>query len=443
MTETAVTKILSKAEVDLNRQNALVMLQSDTDKDRFASVVQVIEALYNENIMLRNRDITTLGTGECFVLRDSKGEIRGFKQKVTLTEEEGSLQTIIKASAAWKNDKGYIIPAKPATVIITAQGFEKLNAAAGVSVLLTKTVYVDGKECPNPHIIYDVKTQDITKIYCQAVAYGYSDKGLPIAYPHLEILDVVKSNRSDLLKKADDCPNYFMSRPSGFEIEESRRTLFVRTPIHEGVDLLYDVSHPEWRKWKDACLKREKKVVNYAQTFAKRNASRHWHGRYKVPGGFTSWTFSVICWRPTGNSIIKWDATTFEKVQSRVTEVLNGDVDFSISDDSSMPIEIKPMTVSETEVEDIREAEAADDIEDVSEKSDPVFVEDVKPIEAMSESETADNEKVVKSLAFIKKRYTDFYVKACTQLSLAPGDHTPDDQRKILDIVQKLIAGKV
>ena len=40
---------------------------------------------------IKNRDIVVLGTDEAFVLRDSKGEIKAFKQNVALSAANGGL----------------------------------------------------------------------------------------------------------------------------------------------------------------------------------------------------------------------------------------------------------------------------------------------------------------------------------------------------------------
>ena len=92
------------------------------------------------------------------------------------------------------------------------------------------------------------------------------------------------------------------------------------------MNLWINTSHDEVITWLSQILNREKKAMDFAQTFAKRNALKHLSGIQKAPSN--QWRFPVLAWRPTGNNIVKWDASQYANLQNRVSEMTeSGGVD--------------------------------------------------------------------------------------------------------------------
>ena len=85
------------------------------------------------------KDIVALGTNEAFALRDSQGEIRAFKERLTFRASEGTL----------------VQPVPGGPFVVSAQGYEHWQEAVGASVIFPKEVLVDGKWQQNPAVIRD------------------------------------------------------------------------------------------------------------------------------------------------------------------------------------------------------------------------------------------------------------------------------------------------
>ncbi len=110
------------------------------------------------------KDIVSLGTDDAFALRDQEGEIRAFKQPLTLSEKAGTL----------------IQPIPGGPHVVSAQGYEVWQEAAGACVIFPSEVLVDGKWQANPAVIRDQKNGRILMIYARARAFRFSSKGIPM-----------------------------------------------------------------------------------------------------------------------------------------------------------------------------------------------------------------------------------------------------------------------
>jgi hypothetical protein len=250
-----------------------------------------------------NKDVRVLGTDEIFTLCDSHGEIRAFKQALTLSAHAGTL----------------VQPVPGGPLVVSAQGYEVWQEAAGASVIFPKEVLVDGQWQQNPAIIRDKQNRRILCIYARAVAFRFSSKGIPQVSDWTTIFDTPSYRLIDLLGKAKKFPQAFKLYPAEMGKPEDPGT-WASYPFDESTNLWVNTAHEEALTWFAQILNREKKAIDFAQTFAKRNALKHLSGIQKAPGD--NWTVPVICWRPTSGNIIKWDATTYANLQERAGRLL-------------------------------------------------------------------------------------------------------------------------
>ena len=133
--------------------------------------------------------------------------------------------------------------------------------------------------------------------------------------------DVPSYRLIDLIAKAKQTPQAFKLLPADMAKPTEKGT-WGAYPFDETMVLWVNSEHGEALKWYGEILNREKKAIDFAQTFARRNACKHLSGLQKAPGPV--WDIPVICWRPTGGSIVKWDSTTYANVQRRIESLGEG-----------------------------------------------------------------------------------------------------------------------
>ncbi len=254
---------------------------------------------------LHKQHIAALGEDEAFVLADKQGNIKAYKQRLTLSLENG----------------GLVQPVFNGPCVVSAQGYEMWAEASGTCVIFPKSVTVDGVEQANPHVIRDPNNRRILNIYARAVAFRFSSKGLPMVADWTTAYDVPSYRLIDLIAKAKKTPQAFKLLPADMGTPEEKGT-WGRYPFDETMSLWVNSAHDEALKWYGEILNREKKALDFSQTFARRNACKHLSGLQKAPGAV--WDIPVICWRPTGGSLVKWDSTTYANVQRRIESLGEG-----------------------------------------------------------------------------------------------------------------------
>lgn len=254
---------------------------------------------------LHKQHIAALGEDEAFVLADKQGNIKAYKQRLTLSLDNG----------------GLVQPVYGGPHVVSAQGYEIWAEASGTCVIFPKTVIVDGVEQANPHREIDPANGRTKSIYARAVAFRFSSKGLPMVADWTTAYDVPSYRLIDLIAKANKTPQAFKLLPSDVSKPEEKGT-WARYPFDESTNLWVDTSHKEALDWYKTIINREKKAMDFAQTFARRNACKHLSGLQKAPGAV--WEIPVICWRPTGGSLVKWDSTTYANVQRRIESLGEG-----------------------------------------------------------------------------------------------------------------------
>ncbi|WP_289020376.1 hypothetical protein [Desulfobacter postgatei] len=305
---------------------------------------------------LKQKNVATLGTDEAFVLQDGQGQIKAFKSVLKLSEHEGTL----------------VQPVYNGPFIVSAQGYEVWAERTGTSVIFPKEVLVGTEWKPNPYAERDPNNRRILAVHARAVAFKFSSMGIPQVSDWTTIFDTPSYRMIDLLGKAKKFPQCFKVLPKGMKPAADNGETWASYPFDESMDLFINTAHDEVITWLSQILNREKKAMDFAQTFAKRNALKHLSGIQKAPGN--QWQFPVLAWRPTGDNVVKWDATQYANLQNRVAGVIEGNKDFSVE---SRQIEMNNGSERVSDEDNFDALEAATDPEDQpdilppSEKSTP------------------------------------------------------------------------
>ncbi len=343
---------------------------------------------------IKAKNIAALGTDEAFVLTDGEGQIKAFKNVLEFSEEEGTL-----VQPGFGN-----MP-----YIISAQGYEKWAEKTGTSVIFPKEVLVGMKWYPNPYAERDPKNRRILAVHARAVAFKFSSMGIPQVSDWTTIFDTPSYRMIDLLGKAKKFPQCFKLLPVEMKPESDNNETWASYPFDESMNLWINTSHDEVIKWLAQILNREKKAMDFAQTFAKRNALKHLSGLQKAPG--KQWRLPVLAWRPTGNNVVKWDATQYSQLQDRVAGMIEGDSS-GFGDSKVKQLEIQ---------KGIERASDDEDLQAIEESTDPEDQQEIKqnePAPIQSESEKQDLSKEVKQVVTLSKQFPDEYKEACLSFGI-------------------------
>ncbi len=367
--------------------------------------------------------VVSLGTDEAFALRDSDGDIRAFRQPLTLSADNG----------------GLVQPVYGGPFVISAQGFEMWAEAAGACVIFPKEVLVANEWKPNPYAERDPGNRRILAVHARAVAFRFSSKGIPQVSDWSTIFDTPSYRMIDLLGKAKKFPPAFRLLPNGMEPDQSETNTWAKYPFDESTTLWLNTSHDEALTWFAQTLNREKKSLDFAQTFAKRNALKHLSGLQSAPKGSRSWTITVLCWRPTSGNIVKWDATTYINLRDRVGNLITSNGD----DFQTKQIEAKSGSerVSDEQGFDVLEqaTDPEDQIIDIQPKEgpQPKTPKNPEPDQTLSE----EDEKILANLAACRddSALSELYTEACKLLKIDPeADHTPATAKQILETMDSM-----
>lgn len=363
-------------------------------------------------------NIISLGTDEAFALRDAEGEIRAFRQRLTLSTDAGTL----------------VQPVPGGPYVVSAQGYEVWAEAAGANVIFPDQVLVGAKWQPNPHAVMGDQGR-IKVVHARAVAFRFSSKGIPQVADWSTVFDCATYRTIDLLAKANKTPQAFRLLPNGVEPKEEEGT-WGKYVFDECMNLWINSAHQEALKWYSQILNREKKAMDFGQTFARRNALKHLSGLQKAPGPV--WTISVTCWRPTSGNIVKWDATQYIALQKRVGNLVHAQDEFKAkqieaqSGKDFIEDEESGYTILETELDpEDQQAEAqiagADHTTSEGKKSTKDY--------------TAEEHQALQSLAVIESdpEFNPIYKQACQELKVNPAvGHDPETAKKLLEIIGRL-----
>jgi len=359
---------------------------------------------------LEKKNVVAIGTDQAFALTDKDGQIKAFKTTLELSVNEGTLVTIGSYSGA--------------PVTISAQGYEKWAEKTGASVIFPKDVLVGESLKPNPYMERDPDNKRVLAVHARAVAFKYSSMGLPQVCDWTTVFDVPSYRMIDLLAKAKKKPQAFKLLPEGMEPEANKNETWAKYPFDEATCLWLNTSHNEVLDWFSTIINREKKAMDFAQTFARRNALKHLSGLQKPPNKVHQWSLPVLAWRPTGNNIVKWDVAQYDQLQDRVAGVIEGNSDFSSGETKQLEIKKGSETVSrELDNQEIKADVNPDDPEEV--------IEEDKMPEPEPEKEPS---KIVKQAIALQKSFPEDCDQALSELNLGITDirKITDDQAEAI-----------
>jgi len=400
--------------------------------DQAVKNLETIEGVKDSPELARIKDalggkVVSLGTDEAFALQDDSGQIRAFKQALTLSQANG----------------GLIQPAPGGPFVVSAQGYELWAEAAGACLIFPKEVLVANQWQPNPHVERDPNNRRILAVHARAVAFRFSSKGIPIVSDWSTVFDTPSYRMIDLLAKAKKFPQAFKLLPAEMKPAASDKDTWASYPFDESTNLWLNTSHDEALTWFSQILNREKKSLDFAQTFAKRNALKHLSGIQKAPNN--NWTFAVLCWRPTSGNIVKWDATTYTNLRERVGDLITSNGE----DFQTKRIELHAGSERVSDEENFEALEQTVDPEDQvidipssDEPPPPVGATETNPNPTepgpgMSEEDEKwlANYDTVKDMA----EMDETRIEACKKLNLDPdADLGPADARKILETINNM-----
>ncbi len=384
---------------------------------RLTEAAQTISGQFPEVAKLleqtAKQDIVVLGESEIFTLRDGQGEIRSFKQAMTFSSAAGTL----------------VQPVPGGPLVVSAQGYENWAECAGASVIFPKEVLVDGQWKENPAVIRDTQNRRILCIYARAVAFRFTSNGIPQESDWSTIFDTPSYRMIDLLGKAKKFPQAFRLYPNDMDRPKDAGT-WAGYPFDESTCLWVNTAHDEALSWFAQILNREKKAIDFAQTFAKRNALKHLSGLQKAPSD--NWRVPVICWCPTSGTIIKWDATQYANLRETVGNLISsrgnefGEGQLAIEQNAG--------------VERTSDEDGFEEIEKTTDPEDQVIdVEPAKQEQASSESGSLDK-KLLANLLETKRQFPGEYRIACRQLKLQEdGYYSAKEMEAIMDLIKKIL----
>lgn len=305
-----------------------VAIQEESVEDRLKSLLGALEAkapaetkALGELVRaIQDKNIAVLGTDDVFKLTDQGGEIRAFRSVVRLSSSAGTL----------------VQPVYNGPYVISAQGYEQLEEAAGVVKMKPQQVLVDGEYQSNPYTKYDPKNGRPLQVFCRTISFRFTSKGIPQVSDWTTIFDVKAYRLIDLLAKAKEFPQAFRLLPIDAKPEDAGT--WAKYDFDDATCLWVNTSHPQALDFFKQIINREKKILDFAQTFSARNSVKHLLGLQRVPGQevidqngkkstrpINTWAVPVICWRPINGSLVKWDLTRYKEVQQAITRAASGD----------------------------------------------------------------------------------------------------------------------
>lgn len=317
--------------------------------------------------LIEKKSVVALGESEAFALRDEDGDIRAFKRSLHLAATTG----------------GLIQPVYNGPFVVSAQGYEMWAEAAGAQAIFPKSIQYKGATAENPFVIEDDNNR-IKRVVARCVAFRFSAMGIPVVCDWTTTFDIPSYRMIDLLAKAKKFKDAFCLYPKGASPEDGDKTArWSRYDFDESVDLWINVAHPEAIQWYSSIINKEKKAMDFAQTFARRNALKHLSGLQKAPAA--DWVVPVFAWRPTGNNLIKWDQTQYSMLQDKV----GGEMNPLVFSEQNPKQRLITGTSDADDTENAELAESTDNI-DSEDQADVINVEHTTVEETSTPAEEAE-----------------------------------------------------
>lgn len=392
---------------------------------------------------IHQKNVIALGDGEAFVLTDAEGRsIKATKRTVRLSAENGGL-----TQPVWKGP-----------YVISAPGYSMLAHTAGAVVMNAPTVIVDGVEQQNPYVRRGTDGT-IIEVHCRAMAFRYNENGQPMVSDRTTIFDTATYALADMVGKAKRAKDAFKLLPSAVPAPTPPEE-WACYRVDDAVNLWMKITHEEVINFLGQVLNRKKKALEFAQTFAQRNALKHLFGIAVVPGQgsgqncnpISQWDVPVVCWAPSDGGLIRFDTSRYA-VSTKVIEAL------SVGRPVALPEAKEPLVVSRG-TDDVHGSDMdqeADPLEnpDRYENSNagaamfPPSASEEEPAAAMPDTEqpqeeptrdwTAEELKAWKNLHVARENFPDEYATALADCGLTDEEVNPGNAAEINLAISRML----
>ena len=191
-----------------------------------------------------------------------------------------------------------------------------------------QTVIVDGVEQQNPYVRRGTDGT-IIEVHCRAMAFRYNENGQPMVSDRTTIFDTATYALADMVGKAKRAKDAFKLLPSAVPAPTPPEE-WACYRVDDAVNLWMKITHEEVINFLGQVLNRKKKALEFAQTFAQRNALKHLFGIAVVPGQgsgqncnpISQWDVPVVCWAPSDGGLIRFDTSRYA-ASTKVIEALS------------------------------------------------------------------------------------------------------------------------
>ena len=389
---------------------------------------------------IHQKNVIALGDGEAFVLTDAEGRsIKATKRTVHLSAENGGL-----TQPVWQGP-----------YVISAPGYSMLAHTAGAVVMNAPTVIVDGVEQQNPFVRRG-PDGTIIEVHCRAMAFRYNENGQPMVSDRTTIFDTATYALADMVGKAKRMKDAFKLLPSAVPapIPPEEWACYC---VDDAVNLWMKITHAEVINFLGQVLNRKKKAMEFAQTFAQRNALKHLFGIAVVPGQgsgqncnpISQWDVPVVCWAPSDGGLIRFDTSRYA-VSTKVIEAL------SVGRPVALPEAKEPLVVSrgtddvhggdmDEEADPLENPDRYENQESGMVMSPPIEEPAVaapdteQPQEEPTQDWTAEELKAWKNLQVARNEFPTEYVDALADCGLTDKEVNPGNAAEINLAISRML----
>lgn len=389
---------------------------------------------------LHGKNVIALDEGEAFVLTDSGGrQIKATKRTVRLSVENA----------------GLVQPVFNGPYVISAPGYGMLARAAGAVVMNAPTVTVDGVIQQNPYVRRG-PDGTVLEVHCRSTAFRYNENGQPVVSDRTTVFDTGTYTLSDMVGKAKKHKEAFRLLPAAFPAPEPPEQ-WACYRVDEAINLWMKITHDEVLTFLGQVLNRKKKALEFAQTFAQRNALKHLFGLSVAPKNVgTVWDVPVLCWVPVDGGLIRFDMSKYE-VSTKIIEALTAgqpvalpeakdpivisrgtdEVAGSELNEETDPLENPDCYADAPTMDAPRSAPAP--VAAPSPEPEPEPEAAPEPEEAPAVGWTQKELKAWNNLAVVKQEFPSEYRSALLELGLREENVTPENAEEINRTVSRIM----
>ena len=389
---------------------------------------------------VNKKNIVALGDGEAFVLTDAEGRsIKATKRMVRLSAENGGLTQ----------------PVRNGPYVISAPGYSMLAHTAGAVVMNAPTVIVDGVEQQNPYVRRGPDGA-IIEVHCRAMAFRYNENGQPMVSDRTTIFDTATYALADMVGKAKKAKDAFKLLPSAMPAPKPQDE-WACYRVDEAVNLWMRITHEEVINFLGQVLNRKKKALEFAQTFAQRNALKHLFGIAVVPGQgsgqncnpISQWDVPVVCWAPSDGGLIRFDTSRYA-ASTKIIEALSAGKPVALPE-AKAPVVISRGT---DEVHGRDMDEEADPLENPdryekqasgmvmpppTEEPAAAVPDTEQPREEPAPDWTAEELKAWNNLHVARENFPDEYATALADCGLTDEEVNPGNAAEINRVISRMV----